>query len=294
MLAARSATNAAPKETRLAGAALVMTAVVLADGDDDPLPPPTVPFPPAEPEPELEPDPEPEPEPPDPEPEPPDPEPAPVGFVGVPGSVAVAPPAPPATPVPPTVTTLPAPAEIPGDPASAPLAVGTAVAAPPPAPPPDTDAVPDAAAADDEEDEEGEDEEALHERSYSGVVDRVLPTTPKLGEGVFGAASWSVYHQVLVLPKRVWQPTSSQYALALSVLASAWFAAGPLIGHPVSVTQTSLPWEAALVWPNASLKRAGPLAMELAIVVLLGSHVSVQYSAGRGKLLGISCICTWK
>lgn len=99
------------------------------------------------------------------------------------------------------------------------------------------------------------------------MVDRVLPTTPKLGEGVVGAASWSVYHQVLVLPNRVSQPTSSQYVLALSVLASAWFAAGPLMGQPVSVTQTSLPWEAALVWPNASLKRAAPFEIEFAIVV---------------------------
>lgn len=106
------------------------------------------------------------------------------------------------------------------------------------------------------------------------MVDRVLPTTPKLGEGVVGAASWSVYHQVLVLPNRVSQPTSSQYVLALSVLASAWFAAGPLMGQPVSVTQTSLPWEAALVWPNASLKRDAPFEIEFAIVVFWG-HVSI-------------------
>ncbi|KAL2286237.1 hypothetical protein FJTKL_07038 [Diaporthe vaccinii] len=248
MHAASRATNAAPKETTFAGAALVMTAVVLADGE--PLPPVTVPFPPEEPDPDPDPEPpEPEPEPEPLLPEPPVPEPAPVGFVGVPGRVAVAPPAPPA-PVPPTVTTLPAPAEIPGDPPSAPLAVAAAEDTPVAALPPDAVAVPEAAA-----DEEEDDDEA------------VLPTTPKLGEGVSGEASWSVYHQVLVLPNRVSQPTSSQYVFALAVLASAWFPAGPLTGHPVSVTQTSLPLAAALVWPNASLKRAGPFEMEFAIVV---------------------------
>lgn len=75
-----------------------------------------------------------------------------------------------------------------------------------------------------------------------------------------------MYHQVLVLPNRG-QPTSSQYVLALVRLASAWFAAGPLMGHPVSVTQTSLPLAAAWVAPKASLKRDAPFEMEFAIVV---------------------------
>lgn len=61
-----------------------------------------------------------------------------------------------APPAPPTVTMLPAPAEIPGDPPSAPLAVGTEDTAVP-APPPDAVAV--LPEADEEEDEE------LHERS---------------------------------------------------------------------------------------------------------------------------------
>ena len=56
-----------------------------------------------------------------------------------------------------------------------------------------------------------EDELVLAEqlRSYSGVVPPDAPTTPKLGLGVVGAASWSAYHQVLVLPKRG-HPTWSQ------------------------------------------------------------------------------------
>lgn len=276
--AASSATNAAPKETRFPAAALVITAVVLADGEDEPLPPPTVPLPPADPEPE--PEPEPEPDPPFPEP------PAPVGFVGVPGRVAVAPPAPPPpTAVPPTVTTLPAPAEIPGEPASAPLPVATggdtAVAPSPPEPPPV--AVVAAPPPADEDEEEGDEDEALHDRSYSGVVDRELPTTPKLGEGVVGAASCSVYHHVFVLPKSMLHPTSSQYFSALAVLASAWFAAGPLTGHPVSVTQTSLPLAAACVAPNASLKREAPLEMPFAIVVLRVGSVSIHRDRDRER-----------
>lgn len=148
--AASRATNAAPKENRFAGASLVITEVVLAVGTEVVM----VPLPPLLPDPEL-PEPEPEPEPP--LPELPDPEPAPVGFVGVPGRVAVAPPAPPLTPDAPTVTTLPAPAEIPGEPPSAPLPVAAAAedTAAPPAPP--AVAVPEA--------EDDEDDEALQERS---------------------------------------------------------------------------------------------------------------------------------
>ena len=46
------------------------------------------------------------------------------------------------------------------------------------------------------------DEIAGHCRLYSGVVVKLEPRTPKLGLGVVGAASCSVYHQVLTLPKR--------------------------------------------------------------------------------------------
>lgn len=126
------------------------------------------------------------------------------------------------------------------------------------------------------------------------MVDRVLPTTPKLGEGVSGEASWSVYHQVLVLPNRVSQPTSSQYVFALAVLASAWFPAGPLTGHPVSVTQTSLPLAAALVWPNASLKRAGPFAMEFAIVVCGGLSAVGGYGKDPQVWVVAEIGITWK
>lgn len=57
-----------------------------------------------------------------------------------------------------------------------------------------------------------EDEVLLAEqlRSYRGVLLRVEPTTPKLGLGVVGAASWSAYHQVLYLPKATAHPTWSQ------------------------------------------------------------------------------------
>ena len=37
---------------------------------------------------------------------------------------------------------------------------------------------------------------------YTGVVVRLEPTIPKLGLGVPGAASCSVYHQVLTLPNK--------------------------------------------------------------------------------------------
>ena len=59
--------------------------------------------------------------------------------------------------------------------------------------------------------DEDEDEDALAEqvRSKSGVVLKVAPTIPKLGLGVVGAASWSVYHHVLYLPKMA-HPTWSQ------------------------------------------------------------------------------------
>jgi hypothetical protein len=63
----------------------------------------------------------------------------------------------------------------------------------------------------------------LHERLYSGVVLNVeslvlLPTRPKLGSGVVGAASWRTYHQVLTLPKADAHPTSSQNVCALASL----------------------------------------------------------------------------
>lgn len=123
----------------------------------------TVPFVPVplEPEPE-EPDPE-EPEPEEPEPEEPEPEepepppevelPVPVGLEGAPVTVAV----PDSLPVPEAVA----------DPDTTAVAV------------PETEAL----RAVDELDEE------LQERSYRGVVVRVLPTIPKLGDGVSGAAS---------------------------------------------------------------------------------------------------------
>lgn len=89
---------------------------------------------------------------------------------------------------------------------------------------------------------------------------------PKLGEGVSGAASCSVYHQVLVDPKRE-HPTSSQYVLALSMEATACPAVGPLTGQPVSVIHTGLPPTAAFVWSTALLKRDCPVEIELASVV---------------------------
>lgn len=89
-------------------------------------------------------------------------------------------------------------------------------------------------------------DEELHERSYSGVMDRELPTIPKLGDGVSGAASWRVYHQTLVAPNRG-HPASSQYVLAFSREGTARFSVGPLTGQPVSVIQTGLEPMAALV-----------------------------------------------
>jgi len=67
------------------------------------------------------------------------------------------------------------------------------------------------AEVDEDDDDEEEVEESLIEqlKSYRGVVVKEEPTIPKLGLGVTGAASWSVYHQILVFPKRG-QPTSSQ------------------------------------------------------------------------------------
>ena len=47
-----------------------------------------------------------------------------------------------------------------------------------------------------------EPETALQERSNNGVVLKVEPTIPKLGEGTVGSASWRVNHQVLTLPRR--------------------------------------------------------------------------------------------
>jgi len=82
-------------------------------------------------------------------------------------------------------------------------------------PDPDSvDAVELEAAAEVEDDpDEAEDEEleetSLQERSKRGVVLRVEPTIPRLGEGVVASASWRVNHQVLTLPRRG-HATSSQ------------------------------------------------------------------------------------
>ena len=101
----------------------------------------------------------------------------------------------------------------------------------------------------------------LHERLYSGVVLNVeslvlLPTRPKLGSGVVGAASWRTYHQVLTLPKADAHPTSSQNVCALATLAMARFSALlPLTGQPVSVIQTGFPPATAEVASYAAQKR---------------------------------------
>lgn len=121
----------------------------------------------------------------------------------------------------------------------------------------------DVGAADELEDDE--DVIFLHDISKSGVVLNGFPTMPKLGFGVEGDASWSVYHQTLVLPNRG-QPTWSQYVFALSRLGIARLTVLPLTGKPVSVTQTGLPPTAAWVWPIAESNKALPSVMELAIV----------------------------
>lgn len=97
-------------------------------------------------------------------------------------------------------------------------------------------------AADDDEDEPEPEPAPLtapHVRLYRGVVVKVLPMTPKLGSGVAGAASWSVYHQML----SDWnsgQPTSCQYVSAFSREGTAWPTVLPLTGKPVSVIQMGL------------------------------------------------------
>lgn len=97
----------------------------------------------------------------------------------------------------------PIPAEIPGEPLSAPVGDADSVAEA-------RGMLPDAEALAEPEDTAADDDvEELQARLYRGVVDRVLPTMPKLGEGVVGAASWSVYHQTLVVPNRG-HPTASQ------------------------------------------------------------------------------------
>lgn len=48
-----------------------------------------------------------------------------------------------------------------------------------------------------------------HDTSNSGVSLKVLPTMPKLGFGVTGAASWRVNQYVLTTPKLA-HPTLSQ------------------------------------------------------------------------------------
>lgn len=174
----------------------------------------------------------------------------------------------------PALAALPTPAEIPGEPLSTPLAVATrevrVVAAPDPEAEPDVEAeavsgvdvdpeaetvsepeaTPEAEAvleADTDADEEAAKSDALQERSYRGLVDKVSPTIPKLGEGVTGAASCKVYQKTLVFPNKG-QPTWSQYVFAFSTEATARFWFGPLTGQPVSVTQTSFPPTAACVW----------------------------------------------
>ncbi len=91
-----------------------------------------------------------------------------------------------------------------------------------PAPPPTTtDAVPLATELDEADSTlaveeavmaelEDAEEIAGHCRLYSGVVVKLEPTIPKLGLGVVGAASCTVYHQVLTLPNSE-HPTWSQY-----------------------------------------------------------------------------------
>lgn len=241
-MAARRATKAAPKDTKLvvAPATGTIDALVVDEAEAVGDPVETVP---------LAPLPVPEPT--------PEPVPVPAGLDAPLVTVALG-----------FWTVLPeppTPALTPGLPLSAPLAEATA----------ESElrmldaALPEAltAAVFEEAADEAADEldTLLQDRSYKGVVVKVLPTIPKLGAGVVGAESWRVYHQTLVFPNRG-QPASSQYVLAFSVEAMARFAAGPLTGHPVSVIQTSLLPTAAWVALTASLKRPGPFSIELACV----------------------------
>lgn len=114
-----------------------------------------------------------------------------------------------------------------------------------------------------EEEAELDEPTFLQDRSNRGVVLEVLLEIPKLG---LAPASASMYHQVLVSPKRG-QPTWSQYCLALAREATASPSVGPLTGQPVSVIHTSLPLATALVLATASSKRALPWSMPLAMVV---------------------------
>lgn len=91
-----------------------------------------------------------------------------------------------------------------------------------------------------------------------------------------------MYHQTFVDPNRA-HPTSSQYVLALSMDATAWFWAGPLTGQPVSVTQTGLEPTAALVWSIALLKRDWPAEMEFAMVFYSKSEISMRKVVMKGK-----------
>lgn len=156
MAATRRATKAAPKEMKLVEPPFVVTTdeVAVGTGEEEAAMVPLVPVPPLElpvPVP-LEPEPdEPEPELPE---SPPEVElPLPVGLETAPVTVAL----------------------------TDPVATSDAVADP------ETTAVavPEAGALalEDESDEE------LQERSYKGVVVKELPTIPKLGDGVSGAAS---------------------------------------------------------------------------------------------------------
>lgn len=54
-----------------------------------------------------------------------------------------------------------------------------------------------------------DDDTSLQDKSNNGLVLKVDPTIPKLGEGIVGSESWRVNHHVLTFPKRG-HPTSSQ------------------------------------------------------------------------------------
>ncbi|KAL2167770.1 hypothetical protein VTG60DRAFT_830 [Thermothelomyces hinnuleus] len=106
---------------------------------------------------------------------------------------------------------------------------------------------------------------SAHEMSKSGLVPSSSPMIPKLGSGFPLAASRSVYHQTLALPKSG-HPTASQKALAFSGDGTASLDVCPLTGNPVSVIQTILRMStaaaAATVWSiaasNSALARPPP------------------------------------
>ena len=85
-------------------------------------------------------------------------------------------------------------------------------------------------------------EAASQPRSKSGSVDSVAPTIPKLGLGMSGSASHSVYHQMLTpssfSSKNTGQPTSFQYRSALPTDGTEAPTVFPLTGWPVSAIHT--------------------------------------------------------